>query len=284
MVITFEKTARGRGRARGGAKSKVSKTGPSSHGSHGSVMSVQSLQDHSQAMVSFHDSIPASAKLPCTSQSETVWVNNKGQVKDNRVVLGDRVLIRQQPVSPPPVPQILVLSDQMLSEFQSPDRYIVCTVMSGYTLKDYANDIRDSALDLNYPYIIIYLGTMQLGIFKSAATAKDLKELIVAISNFSPKSMIVVSGLVPRPLDYPRSAAVSQKMSKLYQNTVQELRDSHGKNCSFVSVFAEFLDDAGNIKNQPESFKDGLYLTMGGIRVLRAAWLRFLGYFPKKAK
>ena len=62
---------------------------------------------------------------------------------------------------------------------------------------------------------------------------------------------------------------------------MQELSRKNKWNCAYVSVFNEFIMD-GSIKASEDNFEEGLYLTKAGIRVLRTAWLRHLGFFPKK--
>ena len=91
-----------------------------------------------------------------------------------RHIIGDKVWIRKQPNSPPPSPHILLLSDQMVEGFQIPDRYIHPNIMVGYSIKDFTNDIRDSAIDLNYPYILVFLGSLQLSAFDSRDLHKQV--------------------------------------------------------------------------------------------------------------
>ena len=113
---------------------------------------------------SCYDLIPSSAKLPCSEIGNT-WYSSTGDTKSNRTVIGEKVLIRQQPAAPPPEPQILVLSDQMLERAPTQDKYMKVLSMFGYALLDYTHDINDELIDLTFPYIIIHLGTMQLGLF-----------------------------------------------------------------------------------------------------------------------
>ena len=107
----------------------------------------------------FHDSIPHSARLP---DQDVLWVNSKGQTKQ-RQVIGDRILLRQQPAAPPPEPEILLFTDQVLIQFQTLDKYIKCVAMIGYTIKDFANDIRESMFDIKYKYVVVHMETLQLG-------------------------------------------------------------------------------------------------------------------------
>ena len=39
--------------------------------------------------------------------------------------------------------------------------------MFGYSIQDYTADVRDELIDLTYEYVIVFLGTMQLGLFDS---------------------------------------------------------------------------------------------------------------------
>ena len=86
-----------------------------------------------------YEKIPEAARLPC--QGDTLWINNRGDTIIDRQVIGDRVLVRQQPASPPLVPQVLVLADQMLQANQPGDKYMKILAMSGYSLPNYTQDI-----------------------------------------------------------------------------------------------------------------------------------------------
>ena len=269
---------RGRGRARG-THGKAAEKGklprPGSRRSSTSTASSVKVE-----LAQFHDSIPVAARIP--SEHDMVWANEKPQGK-SRQVLGNRIMIRQQPAGPPQYPEILVLRDQMLKRFQSPDKYIKCISMSGYALKDFTNDIRDSMLDVNFPYIVVFLGSMQLGLYELKKVQKDITDFVAVITEISPNTMIVFSGLVPRPMDFERSAPRCRTYTKAYVDTAQQLRNHKGWNVTALSVFDQFLDEEKGVANTSVNYEDNVYLTVTGIRILRAAWLRFLGYFPKKA-
>ena len=102
------------------------------------------------------------------------------------------------------------------------------------------------------------------------------------VSQISPNSLVVFSGLVPRPMDYPSSKVRCENYRSI-QLATEELCREKGWNCTAVLVFNEFIDRNGNITESMKHFVEGLYLTQAGIRKLRAIWLRHLGYFPKKA-
>ena len=246
-------------------------------GSRGSATSTQS-GDSSVQLVSFHQNILGSAQIP---PDEVLWVNQKGETRPRKVV-GDKVWIRQQPPGPPPEPEILVLTDQLLEKAQSNDKYIKTMVMIGYTLQDYTNDIRGSAIDVKFPYVLVFLGLLQLGAFDSRVVHKQVSEFVNIITQITPNSLIVFSGLVLRLLYFPSSKNRCENYSRAYQSATQELSSQHASNCTYVSVFREFLDKSGRILQPDTNFQDGIYLTQTGIRKLRSVWLRFLGYFPKK--
>ena len=138
VSVVVIKPVRGRGRTKSG-KGKQQEFWPGRSGASGSVMSIASSPSQSQSS-SFHEGIPAAAKL--TTDEDVLWVNNRGDVKAREVV-GNRVFLRQQPHAPPPVPQILLLTDQMMAKFQTPDKYIEAKIMPGYDLKDFTNDVKD---------------------------------------------------------------------------------------------------------------------------------------------
>ena len=80
-------------------------------------------------------------------------------------MIGETVLVRQQPASPPPNPQVLVLADHMAERCSPSDKYLKVTAMVGYTLRNYTQDIRDGFIGMQFPYVVVFMGTMQLGVF-----------------------------------------------------------------------------------------------------------------------
>ena len=229
--------------------------------------------------MSFHEAIPDEARLNET-QDQVVWMNNKGQHKQREVV-GDRVYIRQQPPLPPKQPEILLLADQMLEGFQVPDKYFHINIMVGYSLQDFINDMRDSAFDHRYPYIMVFLGSLQLGRFDSRAVHRQVAEFMKIVDKVTPNSLVLFSGLVPRPVDFPKSKIPCENYTRVYSVATQDLAKKVWK-CSTIPVFEEFINKKGLVEDPLQNFDDGLYLTNMGMRKLCAAWLRHLGYFPKK--
>ena len=229
-----------------------------------------------------YEKIPDSARMPCDSSS-TLWVNNRGDTITDPQLIGEKVLAQQQVASPPDTPKILVISDQVLEHHQAGDKYMKVLAMMGYTISNYVLDIRDGFIDLQFPYIVVHLGTMQLKNFIPEQVWLDVEQLLQAIDKINPFSHVLFSGLLPQPLDYPRSKSRCDNYSCAYKMAVEEFRVKKGWNCGFIHVQPEFLDGHKNIKDPQRNFVDELYLSVNGIRLLRAAWLRHLGFFPKKA-
>ena len=274
---------KGRGRGRGNRNRMMqTERWPTRPGSCGSNTPMQSVQGSLQHEIVVPHVVPLMARLP--PEEDVMWINSKGEKRKDRQVVGNKVVIRQQPAAVPPQPQVLVLADQMLERFQHPDKYMNVIAMVGHTINDYVRDIKDELIEMNYPYIIIFLGTMQLGVFDVTKLQQEAAGLVEEIQKQSPSSMIIFSGLVPRPLDHPRLRKRCENYSQAYWLASDDLRGTRGANCSFVAVYQEFLNQDGTIKVQDMNFEQGIYLSVAGIRVLRAAWLRFLGFFPQKAK
>ena len=226
--------------------------------------------------------IPFAARIPVDDQEcNTLWVNQHSQVRP-RQVIGSKVLIRQQPPVPPKSPEILLLSDEVMCKFVAPDKYIKCIAMFGYSLRNYAQDIADKLIDVQYPYIIIHLGTMQLGVFQLQALQKDLQELMETVTQINDKSLVVFSGILPRPLDHHRSRNRCVSYNKALRNTVDQLRKDNGWNCTMVDGFQAFLQEDGKISDPSVNFHEDLYLSEAGIRIIRAEWLRYLDISLRK--
>ena len=226
--------------------------------------------------------IPFAARIPADeSQCNTLWVNQHRQ-KMHRQVVGSRVLIRQQPAAPPQSPEVLLLTDEMMANLPKPDKYMQCHVMYGYTFRNFFQDVADDLIDVNFSYIVIYLGTMQLGVFEVQKLHEDVSGLAAEITKNSLNSMMVFCGVVPRPMDHSRSRNRCVMFNKALQDVVTELRQQQCMNCVCLDVYSEFLDRKGQVLVD-NNFQDDLFLSEAGARMLRTMWLRYLGFFPKKA-
>ena len=182
---------------------------------------------------------------------------------------------------PPPEPQILLLTDQVLERMPQPDKYIKMLSMFGYSIKDYTRDIQDDLIDLTFPYIIVFLGTLQLGLFDSIRNYQEVEALLLAINAVNDKSHVVISGLVPRPMDYPDSRKRCENVNSSFRLIVKELRRKFNYNVGYVDVFLDFITTRGEILDAQDNFVDQVFLSDTGARLLRKLWLRHLGFFPK---
>ena len=126
-------------------------------------------------------------------------------------------------------------------------------------------------------------GTMQLGVFQQEKVYCEVGDLLGAINEVNPFSHVIFSGLILRPIDFPRSRSRCDSYSRAYEYAVGEYRRTKGWNCGFVPVDRDFMELHMKIPEPDCIFVDGLYLSLEGIRILRDAWLRYLGFFPKKA-
>ena len=145
--------------------------------------------------------------------------------------------------------------------------------MTGYALHNYTQDVRDGFLDLQFPYIIVMLGTMQIALFDAKKVHREVFDFLKALNERNKNSHVLFSGLVPRPIDYPRSRVRCENYSRAYQLAVEDNRRKHGWNCSFIDVQLEFLTKDDKIKDQRKYFMDDLFLSVDGVQLLRACWL-----------
>ena len=186
------------------------------------------------------EGLPYMARLLQQQSADVIWINQNGKTKQRQVV-GQRVVIRQQAAGPPTSPQVLVLADQMLECTQRPDKYLHVLAMVNYSLTDYARDIEDELIDLNYPHIIIFLGTMQLGIFEAVKVQQEVKKLMMVINSASPNSLVMFTGLLPRPMDHLRSRSVCESYNKMMKLTIEELKNQKVWNVSFLDVYCRAI-------------------------------------------
>ena len=171
----------------------------------------------------------------------------------------------------------------MLEKIPQPDKYFKLVSMFGYTIQNYTADVKDELIDLTYEYVVLFLGTMQLGLFDSLRNYEAVSALVTAINQIKPNSHVLVTGLVPRPLDYPHSCKRCESVNSSYRLIVQELRRKFAFNVGYLDVFLNFIDLDGKIMSPNELFVEDIFLSEKGARKLRAIWLRHLGFFPKKA-
>ena len=218
-----------RGRGRGRAKIKNERVKPGRCGSASSTITITSMQSHqSIGGEKFHSNIPATARLPCDDFTDTLWVDGSNAGR-TRQMMGDTVMVKQ-PKKVAQEQQIIVLSDQMLFNFVNNDKYIKCVSMPGYALRDFTNDITDQSVDLNFVHVILFLGTLQLGVFEPKNILRHVGEFVKAVLHINPCINIVLSGLVPRPLDHPHSKSRCHSYSKTYQQAAQEWTQK-GRRC-----------------------------------------------------
>ena len=130
----------------------------------------------------------------------------------------------------------------MLDKFPQPDRYIKLLAMFGYTFNDYARDVSDELIDLNYPYIIVHLGTLQIGLFEAVKNYEMVLKLGAEISAVNSCAHLVISGLLLRPMDYPQSRCRCEMYNTSFKMVVQEIRRKKSANIGFMDPFLEFIN------------------------------------------
>ena len=184
--------------------------------------------------------------------------------------------------APPSAPEVLVLSDEMMDRFQGPDKYMHCLAMMGYDMPQYAEEIAAGLINVKkYRFVIVFLGTMQIGRFEPNRNLDEMTQLMEAITGANTEVMILFSSLLPRPIDWPRSRNLTEGYSRSIEETVQKLHN-RGFRADFVNIYSHLLNDKGGIYSVHTNFVDQLYLSQAGIRSVRALWLRHLGYFPAR--
>ena len=176
--------ARGRGR---GTRMKQMERKHNRRGSNGSNTSLPPVPGHLQNRPG-PDRLPYTAMLP---QGESPWGTTTC-----KQVLGNKVVLTNMQV-PKDKPKILVLTDQMLELIQRPDKYLHVLAMTNYAIHDYIRDLQDELIDVEFPFIVIYLGTMQIGVFDSKALQKQVVDLMLIIHKRNPSAWVTFTGLVP---------------------------------------------------------------------------------------
>ena len=124
---------------------------------------------------------------------------------------------------------------------------------------------------------------MQIRLFDAVTVYEQVSDLVSTITSINKDTQIIITGLVPRPMDYPGLHKMCKNYNAAYRNIVQELKRKQRLNVDFVDVFYEFLELNGTLKQLKRNFVEEIFLSAQGCRMLRAIWLRHLGFFPKKA-
>ena len=99
--------------------------------------------------------------------------------------------------------------------------------------------------------------------FDARQIHKEVTQFVSEASKVSPNSLITFTGLVPRPMDFPRSRARCESYSRTYQLAVQGLSASGKGNCSYMLAAQEFLTQDGRILNPDTNFEGELCLKPG---------------------
>ena len=89
---------------------------------------------------------------------------------------------------------------------------------------------------------------------------------------------------IPWPMDHPRSCQKCESFTCALQLATEDLKKTRSLDCDVVSVYQEYLNQDGSIKNVKDNFIEDIYLSSAGIRVARVAWLRYFGFFLIKVK
>ena len=171
----------------------------------------------------------------------------------------------------------------MLEKFPQPDKYFKMVCMFGYTIQDFTRDIKDELIELTFPYVVLHLGTLQIGLFDSIKNYEAVSSFMHQVNEVSPNSYVLVSGLIPRPMDHPHPRKRCENYNSSYRLIVQELRRRFAFNVGFKDGYLDFLSLDDTILDREQNFDEGIFLSRAGARLLRSIWLRFLGFFLKKA-
>lgn len=161
------------------------------------------------------------------------------------------------------VKSVLLLSDSMCKYVQNID-WLEVKYISGAKIALLISFIRDNkACILKYTHIILHVGTNDVGNgVKVDTIISEYKRLLNSLL-FS-KSKIIISAVLPRPIDFSVTKevviAVNKSLKKLALKT----------NCTFVHTFRSFINQPGSVPvYRYFSSRDGLHLSRHGVSVVR---------------
>ena len=179
------------------------------------------------------------SKLPSLARLSTPNITIKLDMKQlSRQVLGEADVLQSNNRKQPSKLEIMVLSDQMMKEFRSLDKYMVCHAMRGYDWNNFRMDIEDDLIDVSTPHVIIFLGTMQLSIFEAQRVHNEIRKLLEAFYHKKTNINILISGLVPRPMDYQQSCKKCESVNMSLRLISHDLAVKLLCDIDFVEVFS----------------------------------------------
>ena len=208
--------------------------------------------------------------LPEHERGKKEWVNQYGKKMLDREVIGEKVLIWQQPAYPPSQPQILLLTDKCWKSSHNPtntSRWFAC-LDTPYRISP--GDIKDELIELTFSYVVLHLGTLQKGLFDSIKNYEAVSSFMHQVNEVSPNSYVLVSGLIPLPMDHPHSRKRCENYNSSYRLIVQELRRRFAFNVGFKDAYLDFLSLDGTIIDREQNFDEGIFLSRAGARLLRS--------------
>ena len=99
--------------------------------------------------------------------------------------------------------------------------------MIGYDVASFARDIEDGLIEVSFPYIIVCVGSLNVKSYQVDVLHASMKRLVEAVNTVSENSLVIFSGVIPRPLEY-------QEMRKIDQNLDGSLKFSLAKDFTVV--------------------------------------------------
>jgi len=164
----------------------------------------------------------------------------------------------------------LILSDS-IAKYVSEIRDASVVSFSGINIVRLTKEIQWGQIDINAKNVIIHVGTNDINSSDVGAIMSSFNNLISVIRQSS-KANIVISGILPRPVDWDRSNDKVKAINKLLVGLCKD------RKIRFVHTYKVFLHE-GKPKRELFAVRDGgLHLNLEGSRLLEKFFVNVVAH------
>lgn len=122
----------------------------------------------------------------------------------------------------------------------------------------------NSALFQKYTHLLLHVGTNDIGNgLSSNLIVQYYNNLFELVHTYCPKIKIVISAILPRPVDFEKTKNIVIDTNKFLASS------SLKRNALFVKTYKPFVQQPGSLFKKKCFCKDGLHLSYLGVSLLR---------------
>ena len=131
-----------------------------------------------------------------------------------------------------------------------------------YTLQQFVKN--NKSRFENYTHLLLHVGTNDIGNgVSSHLILQYYSNLLDLIQTYFPSIKIIISAILPRPIDFDNSKQIVIECNNLLANL------SLKRNALFVRTYKHFVQQPGSLYKRKCFCKDNLHLSYLGVSVIR---------------